>query len=343
LRIGRLRNVLSGAVQSPPPVWLMRQAGRYLPEYREARGKAGSFWNLCMTPQLAAEVTLQPIDRFNLDAAIVFSDILLVPYALGSRVTFEEGVGPRLDRTESSAGLCRDVDEWHRKMAPVYEALRLCDSRLEAGKDLIGFAGAPWTLATYMAAGQGSTDQRRAKLWGYRDPDGFAEFLRVIASCVAEHLCAQIRAGASVVQIFDSWAGGLPEQVFDDWVIAPTRFVVERVRERHPDAQIIGFPRAATSQAYERFARDTGVDGVSCDTAVAMRWAAGTFGSRVALQGNLDPIALVAGGATMNNAIDRLLDDTEDTPFIANLGHGVVPETPVENVAAFVERVRRRH
>ncbi|MGH6878714.1 MAG: uroporphyrinogen decarboxylase [Rhizomicrobium sp.] len=332
--------VLNRKAQTPPPVWLMRQAGRYLPEYREARAKAGSFWNLCMDPDAAAVVTLQPIERFELDAAILFSDILVVPFALGRQVEFEEGIGPRLERAVSADELCRDPEEWRRKLAPVYQSLELVAARLGDTRDVIGFAGGPWTLATYMIEGKASGDQRAAKLFGYCDPDGFDRFLKIIADCVARHLCAQIEAGATAVQIFDSWAGGLPDRAFHDWVVEPTKSVVAQVRKTCANAKIIGFPRGATFAGYESYVRETGIDGVSLDTAVPMDWAARQLGSRVALQGNLDPVLLLAGGRAMTGAIDGLVARTAGLPFIANLGHGVLPETPVEHVAEFVARVR---
>ena len=331
---------IDGALQKPPPLWLMRQAGRYLPEYRELRAKAGSFWKLCMTPEMAAEVTLQPIRRFGFDAAIIFSDILVVPYALGRDIAFEDGVGPSLSPVRSANGLRRDPDEWARKLTPSYDALRLVRSRLDGETELIGFAGAPWTLATYMAEGKGSTDQRAAKLWGYRDPAGFGELLELLVECVALHLVRQLEAGAGAVQIFDSWASGLPEWAFSEWVIAPTKRIVRLVRAQKPNAKIIGFPRGATLQGYENYAVDTGVDVISLDTAVPMRWAAGVFGKQATLQGNLDPILLLAGGDTLRRGIDELLSATADVPLIANLGHGILPETPLEHVAELIGRIR---
>jgi uroporphyrinogen decarboxylase len=318
----------------------MRQAGRYLPEYRAARAKAGSFWKLCMDPEAAAEVTLQPVNRFGFDAAILFSDILLVPFALGKDVSFEDGEGPRLERTVSADELSPDVVEWERKLSPAYQALELLAGELPLSRDLIGFAGAPWTLASYMVEGRGSTDQRAAKLWGYRDPEGFARFLQCIADCVTYHLCGQIRAGANVVQIFDSWAGSLTERTFREWVIAPTKYIVDRVKKNCGNVRIIGFPRCATLAGYDLYALETGVDAVSLDTAVPMGWAIQNLGGRVALQGNLDPVLLVAGGAAMRAELDRLLVTSEHTPFIVNLGHGILPETPVEHVAEFVAAVR---
>lgn len=336
----KLLSVLSRRPQSPPPVWLMRQAGRYLPEYRAVRAKAGSFWTMCMTPELAAEVTLQPIARYGFDAAIIFSDILVVPFALGCDVSFEEGVGPRLTPVQHAEALERRDDVWARKLAPGYEAIARVRAELDPSRALLGFAGAPWTLATYMAEGSGSSDQRAAKLWGYRDPEGFAALLEVVGDCVADHLVAQLKAGADAVQIFDSWASGLPETAYADWVIAPTRRIVEKVRKTVPGARIIGFPRGATLVGYDAYARETGVDGVSLDTAVPIGWAGEALGPRVALQGNLDPIALIAGGRALENGVDRILTAMHGKPFIFNLGHGILPETPPEHVTALVARVR---
>jgi len=330
--------VLNGAAIWPPPVWLMRQAGRYLPEYRELRGGAGSFWGLCMTTELAAEATLQPIRRFGLDAAILFSDILVVPFAMGTRVSFEDG-GPKLPVLGAMADLDVDRMAWAERLSPVYAAIRGVRERLDARTTLLGFAGAPWTLATYLAEGGGSSNQAAAKLWGYRDPTGFGELLTTLADCVAFHLIEQLRAGADAVQLFDSWAGGLPDRCFDAWVTAPTKRVVETVRTAVPDAKVIGFPRAATLLQYERFAQKTGVNAVSLDTSAPMSWAAQVL-SPVAVQGNLDPLALVAGGEALGQAVDDILGVVRGRPFIFNLGHGVLPETPPEHVAALVECVR---
>ena len=337
-----LLSVLKKDVVRPAPVWLMRQAGRYLPEYQAVRRQAGSFWTMCMSPDLAVEVTLQPIRRFDLDAAILFSDILVVPFALGQDVRFEDGRGPVLGAFAGREKLVRDEAVWASKLAPVYEAMSATRQGLSHNKALIGFAGAPWTLAAYMLEGESSSDQRAAKLTGYRDPKGFADLLNILADAVAWHLVKQLRAGADVVQIFDSWAGGLSDKCFQDWVVAPNKRVVERVRKVIPDAPIIGFPRAATQQGYEAYASQTGVDVVSIDTATPMRWASSALGGKVALQGNLDPIALIAGGTALDDAVDRILADTAGVPLIFNLGHGVLPETPPDHVARVVERVRSR-
>jgi uroporphyrinogen decarboxylase len=326
--------VLNGKPVVPPPVWMMRQAGRYLPEYRELRAKAGSFWTICMTPKLAAEITLQPIRRFGFDAAILFSDILVIPAALGMTVTFEEGEGPRMAPIASAAGLRFD----RGSLAPVYEALQLVRGSLPSSMALLGFAGAPWTLATYMAAGRGGDEQKAAKLWGYREPENFDALLDLLADCVAEHLARQIEAGADAVQIFDSWASGLPDAMFERWVVRPTKKIVAKLRTIHPKALVIGFPRAATLAGYERYARETGVNAVSLDTAAPMAWAVKTLGT--AIQGNLDPIALIAGGRALQESVDAILEAARGVPFVFNLGHGILPETPIAHVDALVARVR---
>jgi uroporphyrinogen decarboxylase len=337
---GSLVRLLDGEIVTSRPIWLMRQAGRYLPEYRESRTRAGSFWNLCTNPENAAEVTLQPLRRFDFDAAIIFSDILMVPYALGKRVTFEEGSGPRLETTCSPAELCVDVDAWLERLAPVYEAVTRVAAVLPKGKDLIGFAGGPWTLAAYMAQGQGSPDQAAAKLWAYCDKAMFCELLRIIAECVVVHLCAQIEAGATVVQLFDSWAGGLNDSLFREYVVAPSRYIVEELRRKQPTAKIIGFPRGATETGYLQYQAATRVDGLSIDSAVSVPWAVENLGVKTVLQGNLDPFVLLAGGAALQNAAGELLAATRGTRHIVNLGHGILPETPVTNVAELVRLVR---
>jgi uroporphyrinogen decarboxylase len=335
-----LGKVLENTPVWPPPIWLMRQAGRYLPEYRVLRAKAGSFWTMCMDPAMAVEITLQPIRRFGFDAAIIFSDILTVPFALGREIVFEENVGPSLDAVESTDGLERDPAIWHAKLQPAYETLCTVRSGLDGSTALLGFAGAPWTLATYMAAGRGGDEQVAAKLWGYRDPAGFGALLELIGDCVSSHLVAQLEAGADAVQIFDSWAGGLPDDAFAHWVIAPTKRVVDKVRAARPEARIIGFPRAATLRGYERYAAETGVDAIAVDTAVPMSWAAEALAGKVAVQGNLDPLALLAGGCTLTQSVDRIVNAMRGRPFIFNLGHGVLPQTPPEHVAELVARVR---
>ncbi len=339
----RVDKLLAGDVTVPPPVWLMRQAGRYLPEYRELRSRTGSFWTMCMTPEIAAEITLQPIRRFGFDAAIIFSDILVVPFALGKQIVFEDSVGPSLEPVQSVYELDLDEGRWLTKLTPAFETIRRVRSELDPEIALLGFAGAPWTLATYMAEGRGSQDQRAAKLWGYRKPEEFAQLLGVIERCVAAHLIAQLEAGATAVQIFDSWASGLPDRRFAEWVVAPTRRIVKQVRAKLPSAKIVGFPRGATLEGYAQYAAETGVDVVSVDTAVPMTWAAKMLSHHVAVQGNLDPLALVAGGDALDVAVDDILTAMRGNRLIFNLGHGVVPETPVEHVARMLKRVRQEH
>jgi uroporphyrinogen decarboxylase len=336
----KLLEALDRRILVPPPLWMMRQAGRYLPEYREARLRAGSFWKLCMTPELAAEVTLQPVRRFGFDAAIIFSDILVVLAALGVAVEFQDGSGPTLSRVNSAAQLRQNVEDWSGAFEPVYEALRLTRKELDGSMALLGFAGGPWTLASYLAAGRGGDEQKAAKLWAYRDPVGFAILVDILTTCIAQHLIGQLSAGADAVQLFDSWASGLPPDVFARWVVEPTRKIVAKVRRVVPQARIIGFPRAATLKGYELYARETGVDAISLDTAVSMDWAAETLGAHVVLQGNLDPVALVAGGRALAEAVDHILRATREVPFIFNLGHGILPETPVEHVEEMIRLVR---
>jgi uroporphyrinogen decarboxylase len=334
----KLVRVLEGSTEKVPPVWLMRQAGRYLPEYRKLRVEAGSFWAMALTPQYAAEVTLQPIRRFGFDAAILFSDILTVPEALGQKVTFTEGEGPSLMPVTSAKGFDQDHGHWTSYFAPVYEALQLTREGLGPETSLLGFAGAPWTLATYLAAGAGGDEQKAAKLWAYRDPQGFGYLLDILGECVAFHLIRQLDAGADAVQIFDSWASGLPMPLFEQVVIEPTKKIVRAVRAARPGARIIGFPRAATLAGYEIYVQATGVDTVSLDTSAPMRWAAENLGC--ALQGNLDPVALIAGGAALDRAVDDILEAMAGKAHIFNLGHGILPETPIAHVEQLLKRIR---
>lgn len=334
----KLIAVFEGSIERPAPIWLMRQAGRYLPEYKVLREKAGSFWGLCMDPTLAAEVTLQPVRRFDMDAAIVFSDIFVVPTALGLDVRIEDGIGPRLDPIDDANALETDERRWAEWTKPVYEALGIVRENLSKATALIGFAGAPWTLATYLAHGGASPDQRAAKLWGHRDPAGFSRLLDALGAGVARHLVGQLKAGADVVQIFESWGGGLPPAQFRSWVVEPTAKIVEQVRREVPGARIIGFPRTATLEGYALYAQETGVDAVSLDTSVPLAWA--TQRLSAVLQGNLDPIALIAGGSALDGAIDSILAETASVPFVFNLGHGILPETPIAHVEQLVRRVR---
>jgi uroporphyrinogen decarboxylase len=335
----KLVRVLEGSSEAVPPVWLMRQAGRYLPEYRALREKAGSFWGMALNPEFAAEVTLQPIRRFGFDAAILFSDILTVPEALGQKVTFTAGEGPSLAPVTSAKGFNEDRESWATYFEPVYEALRLTRAGLSDETTLLGFAGAPWTLATYLAAGAGGDEQKAAKLWAYRDPEGFGYLLDILAECVAFHLIRQIDAGADAVQIFDSWASGLPEAAYSEWIVRPTRKVVDLVRAERPNAKIIGFPRASTLAGYSLYSIGTHVDAVGVDTSAPWSWMRG-FADAIPVQGNLDPIALIAGGAALDRAVDEILEAMAGKPFIFNLGHGILPETPIAHVEQLLKRIR---
>src|SRR3954471_9424447 len=333
-------DVLSGQRQAIPPVWMMRQAGRYLPEYRDVRAKAGGFLDLCFNPELAAEVTLQPIRRFGFDAAIIFSDILVIPYALGRSVRFEIGEGPRLEPLDDPgkvATLAAHAD--FGKLAPVFEALRIVRGALDPKVALIGFCGAPWTVATYMVAGQGTPDQAPARMMAYRRPEAFAEIIDVLVENSIEYLLAQLAAGANALQIFDTWAGVLPPAEFARWSVEPTRRIVEGVRAKVPDAKIIGFPRGAGAQL-PGFVEATGVNGVSIDWTAEPAFIRERVQSRVAVQGNLDPLVLITGGAALDRAVDNTLANFAQGRFIFNLGHGIQPETPVAHVEQMLKRVR---
>jgi uroporphyrinogen decarboxylase len=322
-------------------MWLMRQAGRYLPEYREVRASVGGFLELCYTPALAAEVTLQPIRRYGFDAAILFSDILVVPDALGQGVRFVEGEGPRLDAIGSSAELARlDPSATGGKFGRVYETVARLRQDLPPETALIGFCGAPWTVATYMVGGQGSSDQAAARQLAYRDRTTFARLIDIVTEASIDYLDGQVRAGADVLQIFDSWAGNLPDEEFETWVMAPTKRIVTELKRRHPDTPIIGFPRGAGANA-ERYVAETGVEGLGCDTAMPLQqMRALADRSGVAVQGNLDPLLLAAGGPNFEARVRETLQVMRGAPFVFNLGHGIVPHTPPENVARLVDLVR---
>jgi len=337
----RLLQPFAGRAVLPPPIWLMRQAGRYLPEYRAVRAKAGAFLDLCYNPALAAEVTLQPIRRFGFDAAILFSDILVVPDALGQRVEFLEGEGPRLDPIRTQADLARlSLAATRPKFALVGETVARLRQDLPHATALIGFCGAPWTVATYMVAGKGTADQADARLWAYRDRAGFARLIDILVEASVDYLSLQAEAGADVLQIFDTWAGSLPPAEFEAWVVAPTSRIVGAVRARHPSVPIIGFARGA-GEKIGHYAVATGVQGVGCDTGMRPQAMAGLARScGVVVQGNLDPMVLVAGGVEMERQVGELLKGLTGVPHIFNLGHGIVPETPPEHVALLVELVR---
>jgi len=324
-----LLRVLNGEAISPPPIWLMRQAGRYLPEYRALRAQAGDFLTLCLTPSLAAEATLQPIRRFGMDAAILFSDILLVPRALGQPLAYEES-GPRLAPVSGIAEL-RAPDM--AMLAPVGETVRRVAAALPDATALIGFAGAPWTVATYMIEGGTSRDFHRVRSLAYRDPAGFAALIERIVEATFGFLALQIEAGVEAVQLFDSWASALSVEGFQRWVIEPTRALVARLQQRFPQVPVIGFPRGA-GLGYERYVAATGVAAIGLDAAVPASFARDRLQSRVAVQGNLEPLLLAVGGDAMRRAVVELRDTLRGGPFVFNLGHGVLPETPPEHVAA---------
>jgi uroporphyrinogen decarboxylase len=337
----RLLRTFAGQPLTPPPIWLMRQAGRYLPEYLAVRAKAGSFLELCYTPALAAEVTLQPIRRYGFDAAILFSDILVVPDALGQRVEFLEGEGPRLEPIRNAPELARlNASATRTKFARICETVARLRQDLPHDTALIGFCGAPWTVATYMVGGQGSSDQREARLWAYRDRAGFGRLIDILVEASVDYLSMQVEAGAGVLQIFDTWAGSLPPLEFETWVVAPTRRIVTAIEAKHSQVPIIGFPRGA-GQKIERYVAETGVRGIGCDTSMDVEHMRALAGARnVVVQGNLDPIALVAGGQELERQVEALLRGLAGVPHIFNLGHGILPETPPENVAHLVKMVR---
>jgi uroporphyrinogen decarboxylase len=337
----RLLRTFAGEALAPPPIWLMRQAGRYLPEYRAVREKAGGFLTLCYTPELAAEVTLQPIRRYGFDAAILFADILVVPDALGQAVSFVEGEGPRLEPLRDASDLVRlQPGATRPKFGRVFETVARLRQDLPNATTLIGFCGAPWTVATYMAAGRGTPDQASARSWAYRDPEGFQRLIDLLADVSVDYLSGQVAAGADVLQIFDSWAGSLPDDQFRRWVNQPTRKMVMRLKALHPEVPIIGFPRGAGAQT-PAFVAETGVDGVSCDTAMPLDFVARELSGATVVQGNLDPLLLVAGGAALERRVAEIKAALAGKPFIFNLGHGIVPETPPEHVARLVDLVRR--
>lgn len=335
-----LLRVLAGECEPVAPIWLMRQAGRYLPEYRAIREKAGGFLELCFDPERAAEITLQPVRRFGFDAAILFSDILVVPHALGQRVTFEQGEGPRLDALEDPAainGLSREMD--HKPLEAVYETIATVKQGLPPTVALLGFCGAPWTLATYMIAGRGTVDQLPTRLFAYRYPDAFAKLIDTLVDASASYLIRQFAAGVDAVQIFDTWAGILPAGEFRKWCTEPNARIVDAVRRKIPDAKIIGFPRGAGTEL-GCYLDAVAVDAVGIDWTMELAFARDSVQTRRPIQGNLDPVALRVGGAALDRSIDAILEAFSQGPFIFNLGHGVLPDTPIAHVERLIARVR---
>jgi uroporphyrinogen decarboxylase len=331
---------LLGERRKTPPMWLMRQAGRYLPEYRALRTKAASFIEFCYTPDLAAEATLQPIRRFGFDGAILFSDILVMPDALGQSVSFEAGEGPKLPpiRDEADFAKLRDEPDWDR-LAPVFETVSRLGAALPKETTLIGFCGAPWTVASYIIAGEGTPDQAPARLFAYRNPALFQRLIDRLADSSAAYLLRQIAAGAEAVQIFDSWSGVLPPEEFERWCVAPVARIAGRLKAEAPHVPVIAFPRMAATQL-SKFAAVEGIACIGLDTAVEPKAAAAMLPARFALQGNLDPLALISGGEALERAIDRVLSGFDGRAHVFNLGHGILPETPIAHVERLVARVR---
>lgn len=337
---------LEGSKLERPPIWLMRQAGRYLPEYRDLRAKKGGFMDMAMDPAAACEVTMQPIRRYGMDAAIIFSDILTIPHALGQSLDFVQGEGPKLDPIRDSEGLrALNYSSFAVKLAPVYEALRNVKSKLvQEGFDqtaLIGFAGSPWTVSTYMIEGGGSRDFLHAKKMMYGDPESFRTLIDLLVESTSAYLIEQANAGAEALQLFDSWAGALDSDGFKSWVIRPTQQIVQTVKTAHPHIPIIGFPKGA-GQNYLSYVSETGVDAVGLDTAVDTKWAARALQNQMPVQGNLDPICLLAGGDSMKMSVERIIGDLSGGPFVFNLGHGINKETPPEHVEQLVDFIRNR-
>lgn len=333
-----LLTVLRGERRDPPPLWLMRQAGRYLPEYRALRAEKGGFLDLVYDPAAAAEVTLQPLRRFPFDGAILFSDILIVPHAIGQDLWFEAGEGPRLAPTMAGARI-RDLEPAMERLAPIYETVRGVKAQLSPQTTFLGFAGSPWTVATYMIAGQGSREQAEARRLAYSDPAKMDAILDLIANVTVDYLSGQIEAGVDAVQLFDSWSGSLAPAQFERFVIARTAWIVDQLKRRHPDTPIIGFPKGAGGKL-GAYARETGVDAIGLDESVDPAWADRELPGGLPVQGNLDPLALLAGGVPMAEAVGRILDALGGRPHIFNLGHGIGQETPIAHVEQLVELVK---
>jgi len=334
----KIIDVLRGSTVSPPPLWMMRQAGRTLPEYRQVRQKAGHFLNLCYDPQLACEVTLQPIRRFDFDAAIIFSDILLIPHALGRKLDYKTGEGPVMEPLETKDIDNLQIDEALARLEPVMQALALVREQLAADKALIGFCGAPWTVATYMIAGHATSDQAPARLFFYQQPHFMQKLLAILADISADYLIKQIEAGADVVQIFDSWAGVLDGAAFEACAVTPVKRMVARIRARFADVPIIGFPRGA-GLFYRDYAAKTGVSALSLDWTVPLDLA-GELQKSSPIQGNLDPLRLLAGGSALQQGVEAILTKLGHKPLIFNLGHGVEATTPLDHIEAMIKQVR---
>ncbi|MFC3443183.1 uroporphyrinogen decarboxylase [Sphingobium rhizovicinum] len=334
-----LMAVLQGDRPAVPPMWLMRQAGRYLPEYRALRADKGGFLELVYDSAAAAEVTLQPLRRFGFDGAILFSDILIVPYAMGQDLWFEAGEGPRLAPILAETDLSALTPDYSRFDA-IYETVRQVKAALDPNVTFLGFAGSPWTIATYMVAGQGSKDHSAARRMAYQEPDRFAALIDAIVDATVIYLCGQINAGVEAVQLFDSWAGSLSPLQFQRWVIDPNKAIVAKLKALHPDIPVIGFPKGAGAKLAD-YAAQTGVDAVGVDETIDPRWANGALPAGMPVQGNLDPLALIAGGRAVEEAVDLIRAAFADRPHIFNLGHGILPDTPIAHVEALLSYVRK--
>lgn len=333
-----IMNVLNGEIAPRPPVWFMRQAGRYLPEYRALRADKGGFLDLVYDVEAAIEVTLQPLRRFNFDAAILFSDILVVPYAMGQHLWFEEGEGPRLSPKMLDATL-ESLQAAPERLEPIFRTVTGVKAQLSPDKALLGFAGSPWTVATYMIAGQGSREQAEARRLAYREPERVTALINAIAETTIGYLRAQIDAGADAVQLFDSWAGSLSPRQFEQLVIAPNAKIVAALKQSHPTTPVIGFPKGAGGKL-PTYARETGVDAIGVDETVDPEWAHAALPRHLPVQGNLDPLALVTGGPQLHDAVARILKAFAGRPHIFNLGHGIVPDTPLIHVQAVLAQIR---
>ena len=336
-----LLRALAGETLPTPPIWMMRQAGRYLPEYRATREKAGDFLSLCYTPELAAEVTLQPIRRYGFDGAILFADILLLPQALGADLWFVTGEGPRLSTITGAEGLAglKGKDDIHDHLAPVYDTVRILSRDLPAQTTLIGFAGAPWTVATYMIAGRGTPDQGPAHALRTGDPATFDALMELITGATIEYLSAQVAAGAEVIKLFDSWAGSLTGEAFTKYSLQPAKRIISELKARHPGLPVIAFPRQA-GEAYIGFAKATGADCLAIDTSVSPDWAARALQPDGCIQGNLDPAHMVTGGQPLIDATRRIVAALNGGPHVFNLGHGITPDADPDNVQLMIDTVR---
>jgi uroporphyrinogen decarboxylase len=334
-----LLSVLNGEIPERKPIWLMRQAGRYLPEYRDLRAAKGGFLDLVYDPDAAAEITLQPIRRFGFDGAILFSDILIVPHAMGQQLAFEAGDGPRLSPTLIDTNLAALTPDPER-FAPIFKTVEKVKSGLPQETTFLGFAGSPWTVATYMVAGRGSRAQEEARRMAYGDPRGFGEIIDAIAARTVDYLEGQAKAGVEAVQLFDSWAGSLSPAEFERWVIAPTARIVSDLRTRCPEVRIIGFPKGAGGKL-AAYARETGVDALGLDETVDPAWAHAALPEGLPVQGNLDPLVLIAGGTALEIGVARIISAFEDRPHIFNLGHGILPDTPIQHVEQLLKLVRQ--